>query len=81
MYRIEVTNPGGTKSFDYYSIQTGLKVRTISEGMTAVYKEYKSVDGIQFPYMMTQEAGGQSMSMEATSIQVNTGLSSDIFKL
>ncbi len=79
VYRIEVTNPGGSKAYDYYSIETGLKIKSITEGMTATFKEYKAFDGIMFPYQMNQEAGGQSMSMEITDVKINSGLSNDIF--
>lgn len=81
VYRIEVTTASGNKTYDYYSIETGLKVKSISEGITASFSEYKDVNGILFPHKVMQEAGPQMMEMTTIDIQMNTGLNDDLFKL
>lgn len=81
VYRVEVTTPGGTKSYDYYNIETGFKVKTISEGMTASYGDYRAVDGIMLPHAISQEAGQQVMQLELIEVKINSGLADELFSL
>ncbi len=80
-YKIKMVMPTGEQSYEFYSVESGLKLKTISEETSAVYKDYQSTDGILFPMKITQEAGPQVIEITITQIQINTGLSGDIFTI
>ncbi len=81
VYRLEVTTPGGMTIYDYYSMETGLKVKTIGEEMSVTYSDYREIDGILFPFSTVQEAGGQVIDMQVTDITINAGISDEVFSL
>lgn len=81
VYRLEVSTASGNKTYDYYSIETGLKIKSISESVTSTFSEYKDVNGVLFPHKVTQEAGPQMMEMKIIDIQMNTGLDDELFTL
>jgi zinc protease len=43
MYKVSVTTPSGKKTYDYYDMNTGLKLRTESEMGMAKYNDYQPV--------------------------------------
>ncbi len=67
----------------YYSTTTGLKIKEVTtqeaQGQTREsaieYKNYKGVNGIQFPSIISQSLGTQSFDFEVTEIKVNEGVS------
>jgi zinc protease len=81
VYRIEATTASGNKIYDYYSIETGLKLKSISDSFTSTFSDYKDVNGVLFPHKVTQEAGPQMMEMRIIDIQINTGLDDELFTL
>lgn len=88
-YVVEVALPSGKKSFSYFSKSTGLKLKestTIdtpqgSIAQSVEYQDYRDVDGVKFPHKASISMGPQKMEAEVASIQVNTGVSDDTFKL
>lgn len=80
VYRIEYANPAGDKNHDYYCMETGLKLQTRSEQVTVIYDDYREVDGILFPFRMEQQAGPQQVVMELVEVNINSGLSDELFK-
>lgn len=88
-YRIRMTNPLGTQSFDYYSVAKGLKIRSQQSQDTPMgevtvisdYLDYQMVDGVAFPHLMIQQAGPQMIEMKVNNIAVNTGLTKEDFKV
>ncbi len=81
VYRVEVTDPSGNKTNEYYNMETGLKIRSVSEGGIATYSDYKEVNGIKFPHKIVQEAGPQVIEMKVVETKVNSGLKEDIFRI
>jgi hypothetical protein len=88
-YEMKVTDPSGNTSTNYYDVQTGLKVKEVSERpdvggestSTITYSDYKEVDGIKFPYTMTTDNGGNmTIELKVDNIKVNSGLSDGDFK-
>lgn len=79
VYRIEYANPAGDKNYDYYCMETGLKLQTRSEQVTVIYDDYREVDGILFPFRMEQQAGPQRVEMKLVEVKINSGLSDDLF--
>jgi len=88
-YVVEVALPSGKKSFSYFSKSTGLKLKestTIdtpqgSIAQSVEYQDYRDVDGVKFPHKASISMGPQKMEAEVASIEVNTGVSDDTFKL
>ena len=89
-YRIQVANPSGNQSTHYFDAQTGLKVKSIvtqegPQGTVTVTNElggYKEVNGIRVPHeMRTTGAAPFPINLKVESVEINTGLSDDIFKV
>lgn len=89
VYVIESVDADKSVSTDYYSIATGLKLRSASSESTpdgeivvaTEYANYKEVKGIMFPFQVTQMAGPQTFVVTYSSIQVNPKLSNSDFKV
>ena len=45
------------------------------------YSDFRSVDGIFFPFKIKQKLGQQNMEFDVTSIKVNSGIDDSEFKL
>ena len=89
-YEVEVISPSGDKTTEYYSKESGFKLREsqVVEGPTGEmtsstdFSDYKAVDGIKFPHTMKIPAGGgMDMKAEVKSIKINTTLPADTFKV
>ncbi len=78
-YKVEVTYPSGNPAFDYYCLDSGLKIKTMSGQGTTTYGDYKEVDGIMVAHQVTQEAGPQILEMKIDQIRFNTGLEDGFF--
>jgi predicted Zn-dependent peptidase len=79
VYRLELTNPDGNKSYDYYSMETGLKIRSMGDQASASFGNYTEVQGIKMPFKMTQEAGGQVIETTVVEVRINSGLERSFF--
>ena len=83
-YVIQTTEK--TKSF--YSIETGLKIKDVEvlEQMgqtmesTTKYGDYKTVEGIMFPHLMTQSVGPQNFDIKFEEVLVNQEIPEDKFQ-
>ncbi len=88
-YRVIVTLPTGKKSTYYFDKETGLETKQINNvttpqgsfTQTVDLSDYRDVDGIQFPFKLVQTMGPQSVSLEATSIKINSGLNDSMFEI
>jgi zinc protease len=88
-YAVEFKLSQGATITDYYDVQTGLKVQTITlqkgpQGEIPVavkYSDYKEVSGVKFPYTVSQGAGPMTFKFVMQSIEVNTKLDDAAFKL
>ncbi|MCM4155575.1 pitrilysin family protein [Gramella sp. AN32] len=71
----------------YYDVGSGLKtqvVKTVSQGgqtMTVPtgYSDYQEVNGVKFPFMMTQSMGPQKLEFKVSEIKVNEGINEGDF--
>lgn len=87
-YVVEVELPTGKKSYSYFSKESGLKLKesvtvdtpqgTISQSV--MYSDYKEVDGVRFPHKASINMGPQILEAQTTRIEINTGVSDDLFK-
>ena len=88
-YVIELTFPEGSKKTMYYSIKTGLMLRTSkvidtpqgSATQVTDYKNYKEVDGIMFPFEIVQKFGPTEFKTEVLTIELNKELPPDTFSI
>jgi zinc protease len=88
-YKVKVTNPAGTTATEFYDVASGLKVRTISTQETqmgpmtvsASYGDYREVDGVKIPFSLKQQTGPQTMDLKVLSVELNSGVSDDVFSL
>lgn len=81
-YVVQVKYPTGTSKVEYFSISSGLKLKT--EGLptgSITYKDYKEVEGIKFPHTMELGTPQGPMKTEVEEIKINTDLSEEIFKI
>lgn len=82
-YQITVSNPTGSKQANYYSVSTGLKIKTESaESGEIFYTEYQETDGIKYPMLMTLKSPMIPMPLAAKveKIEFNVAVSEDDFK-
>lgn len=87
-YAMEVTDTDGEKITEYYSVETGLKLKeeqTVEgpEGPMTVWKafaDYREVDGIMIPFNLTISQGPQTLKMVVSEVKVNSGLKPSVFK-
>src|SRR5690606_15877469 len=87
MYKVETTSSEGDKSYDYYSVETGLKMMTIAtsdspQGKVAVSSkilDYIEVDGIKFPETVETVEGPQAYTLRMVEAKVNPELDDNAF--
>jgi len=88
-YQIDVVKPNGDKVSEYYDVATGFKVKSTASSetpqgpmtQTTLYSDYKDgPGGLKYPNMIKQNMGPQVMEMKLKSVEVNTGVSDELFK-
>ncbi len=88
-YKIEMILPSGTKWIQYYDPETGFKVKETKDVTTPqgtftqeiYYSDYKTVDGVKFPFTVEQSMGAQNMEFKVSSIKINTGIPDSEFEI
>lgn len=87
-YKIKVIKPSGKTITEYYSMKSGLLLRTESVesqggqeiSVTTDYSDYRKVGNLMFPFTFTQSAGGQDLEFKSSEIKINEGVSDADFK-
>jgi len=88
-YKIELTTEDSTNWVQFYSIDSGLKIKEVKEVETTqgnfqqetFYSDYKEVDGLKFPFKINQSFGMQTIEMNVSSIKLNKGLKDSDFEI
>lgn len=88
-YVIEITNPKGSKSTEYFDVKSSLKIRSVRTSdspqgpitQTTDYADYRNVKGVKFPHEINQTAGPQSFKMKAKNIELNNKLKDSLFEI
>ena len=86
-YTIEYTLPSGSKVVDYYDTDSFLKIRSVRYITTPQgpipqstdYSNYQEVEGIKFPFTITQPMGPGKLQAEVQSIEINKGIDDAVF--
>lgn len=82
-YKLLVSNPTGSIQAYYYSVDSGLKIKTESaEAGETFYNDYEEVDGILYPMSMLVKSPAIPMPLESKveKIIFNIEISDDDFK-
>ncbi len=88
-YKIELTPAKGDKWYQYYAVDTGLKVKDekiveFPQGKflrEIYYSDYRDVDGVKFPFKLKQSIGMQTVELTVSSVKINKGLKDEIFEI
>jgi zinc protease len=88
-YRLKITSPRNLNITEYFDIETGLKLRSLTSqespmgNMTIItdYHDYREVNGVKFPFRMKQQFGPQVLDLEVKSITLNQGLGLELFSV
>ena len=88
-YKIEMTFPSGTKWIQYYDPETGYKIKEVKNITTPqgtftqeiIYDDYRTVDGVKYPFSIKQSIGPQQMEFKVDTIKINTGIPDSTFDL
>jgi zinc protease len=88
-YKIKFTLPSGLRWFQYYDVATSLKFKETKEVQTnqglfeqeTYFSDYRSVDGLEYPFRIKQYLGLQEIDLTVTNIEINSGLDENIFKM
>ncbi|WP_380800382.1 peptidase, M16 family protein [Shivajiella indica] len=82
-HKLVITTANGIKTSEYYSVKSGLKLRTSSEATGDVsYSDYQEVEGVLIPMILSIKNPMLPVALEAkvVSIKFNQELSDDDFK-
>lgn len=88
-YRMILTAATGKKYTHYYDVETGLKVREVSEITTPQgsftqsidLEDYQEVEGVKYPFKLVQKMGPRSVELKVESIKVNSGIADSMFEV
>lgn len=90
-YKIQVMKSDGTTTTEFYSVETGLKMKEVmnieanGQQITTTQKlaDYQEVDGIKVPMETTLSGGGMPFEMvtKVAEIKINPEISDDVFEI
>ncbi|MFP5470875.1 MAG: insulinase family protein [Bacteroidia bacterium] len=88
VYALDVVSPKGTKTTEYYDVESKMKVYTSSEvdspegkfTSEAEYSDYKEVKGFMMPHKVAINVGGQAIDLTVSSIEINGTVDAELFK-
>lgn len=70
-HNIQITAPNGMVTNEYYSLASGLKIRTSSAATGDItYSDYQEVEGVLFPMLLTIKNPMLPVALEAKMISV-----------
>jgi predicted Zn-dependent peptidase len=80
-YRMILTMPSGKETTAFFDVASGLKVKEIGDQGNSTFSDYREVNGVKFPFALTQQMGPQTVEMKVPSIKVNSKLKDDLFTI
>ena len=88
-YAVTLHLPNDKTSVNYYDKESGLLVKESKtiEAPQGTFTQntflgnYKEVQGVKYPFKISQSFGPQTIDMEVTSIKTNSGLSDELFEV
>ncbi|WP_229239806.1 M16 family metallopeptidase [Echinicola soli] len=82
-YKVIVSNPTGAKSVNYYSVETGLKLKSENEKTGEItYSEYQEHDGVKYAMEMVVKSPmiPAPLNTKVESLEFNAVLADEDFK-
>ncbi len=83
VYKMTITSPSGKSSTAYFDVESGLKLKQVSSLPTGssitTFDEYKEIDGVKFPTVLSQSMGPQVIDITVNSIEINKGIDDSVF--
>lgn len=82
-YKVLISNPTGSSQAYYYSVDSGLKIKSESaEAGETFYNDYQEVDGVLYPMSMLVKSPAIPMPLESKveKIKFNVEISEEEFK-
>ncbi len=85
VYKLIITNPVKKETTVYFDVKSGLKVKEVANlpqgqgSSVTLYSEYKDIDGVKFPVVMSQTVGPQSIAINVDEVLVNKGIQDEVF--
>ncbi len=70
-YRVLITYPTGKETTRFFDVNNGLLVREISDQGIGEFSDYREVNGVKFPYSISQQMGPQTIKLSVLSIKIN----------
>ena len=71
VHKLEMTSPTGIVTQEFYSVESGLKLKTSSESAGDIsYSDYQEVDGILMPMLLTIKNPMLPVALEAKIVSV-----------
>jgi len=80
-YKVELTYPSGKQATRYFDENSGLLIQESSDQGVTEFSDYRAVNGVKFPFIISQQMGQQTVKMNVLSVKVNSKLKDDIFIL
>ena len=89
-YKVEmVRKKGGDKDVAFFSIKSGLQLKSVTKAISplgkievsVLSKDYKDVDGIMTPHKMEQSMSGISINIEVSSVKFNAKVDESNFEV
>ena len=69
--KLEITSPTGIVTHEFYSVESGLKLKTSSDAAGDIsYSDYQEIEGIMFPMLLTIKNPMLPVALEAKIISV-----------
>lgn len=88
-YKVTLISSSGNKSTQYYDVESGYLIRTVSNvntpqgsfTQTMDLSDYRDVHGVKYPHKYVQNFGPYAIELNVSSIEVNTGLADSFFEV
>lgn len=80
-YRVLITYPNGKLTTRFFDINSGLLLKETGDQGDTEYADYREVDGVKFPFAISQQMGPQTIKLNVLSMKVNTKVKDEVFVL
>ena len=80
-YRVLITYPNGKLTTRFFDINTGLLLKETGDQGDTEYADYRDVDGVKFPFTISQQMGPQTIKLNVLTMKINTKVKDEVFVL
>ncbi|HDR89730.1 MAG TPA: insulinase family protein [Bacteroidetes bacterium] len=84
-YTVKITNPLGLETIDYFSVETGYRLRRVTivgeNSQVNDYGNYREVNGVVYPFEMTTSLGQQTLVMKVQEVDNRSEIDQGVFAI